>query len=85
MQSFSGLIFDIFSLIQHQLQFNYTMVLVTPNKSAHLSQTFDSNPVIAKIQRDEADFSIVDMTILHDRTEVFFKSLIIYLFQCGTP
>ena len=64
------MLFDILNAIQSELKFNYTLVKSKDGKYGKLDQSKQWNGQIGLVQREEIDFSIMDLTVLLERSEV---------------
>ena len=64
------MLFDILNAIQSELKFNYTLVKSKDEKYGKLVQSKQWNGQIGLVQREEIDFSIMDLTVLLERSEV---------------
>jgi len=70
-QTFSGVLFDIFQEVQVRLNFSYTMVPSKEMKIGSLNETNGKwNGIIGMLQRKEVDFSLMDLTVLPERSQV---------------
>ncbi len=70
-QTFSGVLFDIFQEVQVRLNFSYTMVPAEDMKFGSLNETNGKwNGIIGMLQRKEVDFSLMDLTVLPERSQV---------------
>jgi hypothetical protein len=73
LQTFSGVLFDIFLELHLKLNFSYTMVRSKEMKYGNLNETNGKwNGIIGMLQRKEVDFTIMDLTILAERSQVKF-------------
>ena len=64
------MLFDIFNAIQSELKFNYTLVKSKDGKYGKPDLLNQWNGQIGLVQREEIDFSIMDVTVLLERSEV---------------
>ena len=70
-QTFDGLLFNIFSVVQSKLNFSYTMVPSIDVNYGNLNEsTGNWNGIIGMLQRKEVDLTIMDITILQERSKV---------------
>ena len=69
-QTLSGYLIDVFRIVQAELKFNYTLmrspdgIYVTQNKRN------EWNGQIGLLEKNELDFSIMDLTVLLERSKV---------------
>ena len=64
------MMFEIFSAIQAELKFNYTLVKSKDGTYGKLDETKEWNGQVGLVQRKEIDFSISDLTVLVERSRV---------------
>ena len=58
------MLFDIFSAVQSELNFNYTLVKSKDGKYGKPNELNQWNGQIGLVQRNEIDLSIMDVTVL---------------------
>ena len=79
-QAFSGVLFDIFSEIQSKLNFSYTMVPAKDMKYGSVNETNGNwNGIMGMLQGKEVDLTIMDLTILDERSQVVALFIILKL------
>ena len=65
------MLFDIFRAIQSELNFNFTFVKSKDGKYGKPDELKEWNGQIGLVQRNEIDLSIMDVTVLLERSEVY--------------
>ena len=65
------MLFEMFMAIQSELKFNYTLVKSEDGKYGTLDKSKGWSGQIGLVQRGEIDFSIMDVTVLLERSKVF--------------
>jgi hypothetical protein len=68
--NYEGIMFEIFNAIQSELKFNYTLVKSEDEAYGKLNQSKQWTGQIGLVQRGEIDFSIMDITMLLERSQV---------------
>jgi len=69
-KTWSGYLFDVFSLLQTQLKFDYTLTKVNDGTYGILDANNEWTGLIGMINRGEVDFTISALTRTYDREKV---------------
>lgn len=73
-QSISGMLFDILELVKSELSFNYTLVQSENNVFGSLESNNEWSGQIGMVHRNEVDFSVMDITVMYERSQVCHRS-----------
>ncbi len=67
-QVYRGLLYDIFSAVQSEMNFSYTLIPTATTGSLNNQNNWTG--LIGMIARNEVDFSVNDLTVLLSRSKV---------------